>query len=64
VGMSTVYEVIVARALSMRVAGIACIANMCAGIQGMPLDHADVLLTTARVAERFQGLVRGFVGGL
>jgi purine-nucleoside phosphorylase len=64
VGMSTVPEVIVARALGMRVAGISCITNLASGISPHPLSHAEVLETTALVAERFEGLVERFVGGL
>jgi len=64
VGMSTVPEVIVARAVGMRVAGISCITNMAAGIQLTPLAHEEVLETTARVAARFQALVRGLVATL
>jgi purine-nucleoside phosphorylase len=64
VGMSTVPEVIVARALGMRVVGISCITNLASGISPRPLSHAEVLETTTMVAERFEGLVEGFVGGL
>lgn len=61
VGMSTVPEVIVARALGMRVAGISCITNLAAGISPHPLSHAEVLETTTRVASRFEALVERFV---
>ncbi|MFL5606593.1 MAG: purine-nucleoside phosphorylase [Gemmatimonadaceae bacterium] len=64
VGMSTVPEVIVACALGMRVAGISCITNLASGISPHPLSHAEVLETTTRVAEQFEGLVESFVGGL
>lgn len=64
VGMSTVSEVIVARALAMRVAGISCITNLAAGISPHPLSHAEVLETTRAVAERFEALVESFVAGL
>jgi purine-nucleoside phosphorylase len=64
VGMSTVPEVIVARALGMRVAGVSCVTNLACGISAQPLSHAEVLDATARVAERFETLVERFVGGL
>ena len=64
VGMSTVPEVTVARALGMRVLGISCITNMACGLSPHPLSHAEVLETTARVAERFQSLVKGIVAEL
>src|SRR5437763_7733749 len=61
VGMSTVPEVIVARALGMRVAGVSCITNMAAGISKTPISHEDVIETSERVAERFQALVIEFL---
>ena len=64
VGMSTVPEVIVARAIGMRVAGISCITNLASGISPHPLSHAEVIETTTLVAERFESLVERFVGGL
>jgi len=64
VGMSTVPEVIVARTLGMRVAGISCITNLASGISPHPLSHAEVLETTNVVAERFETLVERWVGGL
>ena len=62
VGMSTVPEVIVARTLGMRVAGISCITNLASGISPHPLSHAEVIETTKLVAERFESLVESWVG--
>ncbi len=64
VGMSTVPEVIVARAIGMRVAGISCVTNLASGISPHPLSHAEVIETTTRVAAQFESLVERFVGGL
>ena len=60
VGMSTVPEVLAARALGMRVAGISLIANPAAGL-GAPLDHHEVLAAGAHAAAAFERLVRTFV---
>ncbi|HEY7877526.1 MAG TPA: purine-nucleoside phosphorylase [Gemmatimonadaceae bacterium] len=61
VGMSTVPEVLAARALRMRVAGVSCITNPASGIGAAPLDHAEVLEAADRAAAGFQRLVRAFV---
>jgi len=61
VGMSTVPEVIVARARGMKVLGVSCITNMACGISSAPLTHEEVLETTQRVGDRFAGLVEAIV---
>ena len=64
VGMSTVPEVIVARALGMRVTGVSCITNLAAGISPDRLSHTEVLETTRRVGAQFERLVTEFVRAL
>jgi purine-nucleoside phosphorylase len=64
VGMSTVPEVIVARALGMRVLGFSCVTNLACGLAAAPITHEEVLETTARVANALQRLVRGIVARL
>ena len=61
VGMSTVPETIVARALGMRVAAISCITNKAAGLSLRTLDHDEVMEAGQAVAARFEALVTEFV---
>lgn len=64
VGMSTVPEVIAARAMGMRVAGVSCITNHAAGMTNQPLSHHEVIEVADRVREDFERLVRGFIARL
>jgi purine-nucleoside phosphorylase len=61
VGMSTVPEVIVARARAMEVLGISLISNLAAGISTTSLSHEEVMEAGAAAAESFSHLVRGVV---
>ena len=53
VGMSTVLEVIQARALEMEVAGFSCIANLATGLSSTVLSHDEVLETSHKAAKDF-----------
>jgi len=64
VGMSTVLEVIAARARGMRCLGISTITNPAAGIGTAPLAHADVMEIAARVGRQLGTVVEGIVAGL
>lgn len=61
VGMSTVPEVIVARALGMRCAALSCVTNKAAGSSPERIAHDEVLAVTARAANDFERLVTEFV---
>lgn len=57
VGMSTVPEVIAARAAGIRCVAVSCLTNYAAGVTDRPLVHEEVLATGARVQTDFQRLV-------
>ena len=57
VGMSTAVEAIAANHMGMHICGISCITNMAAGVQTVPLDHAEVQETADKVAETFSKIV-------
>jgi purine-nucleoside phosphorylase len=63
VGMSTVMEVIAARARGMRVAGFSTVTNAAAGYSGTPLSHAEVMEVAAQVGERLGVLIEGVLAG-
>jgi len=57
VGMSTVLEVIQARALEMEVAGFSCIANLATGLSPTALSHDEVLETSHKTAKDFSRIL-------
>jgi len=59
VGMSTVPEVIAARARGMRCLGFSTITNLAAGLSAQPLSHAEVLEVGTRVAGQLGTLIKG-----
>ncbi len=61
VGMSTVLEVVAARARGVRCLGISTITNPAAGISHEALDHADVLEIGKRVAADLGMIIEGVV---
>jgi len=64
VGMSTVPEVIAARARGMKCLGISTITNLAAGLGHASLSHQEVLATADRVKGDLARLIRGIVRAL
>jgi purine-nucleoside phosphorylase len=64
VGMSTVPEVIAARACGMKCIGISTITNIAAGLGGSVLSHKEVLETADRVKGDLGRLVKGIIRAL
>jgi purine-nucleoside phosphorylase len=64
VGMSTVLEVIAARASGLRCLGLSVVTNPAAGITAQRLSHAEVVDTAARAADGLAGLIEEVVAAL
>ncbi len=58
VSMSTVPEVLVARARGIKVAGISCVTNPATGLSATPLTHEEVTDIANQVKNKFQSLVK------
>ena len=64
VGMSTVLEVVVARARAMSCLGFSMITNMAAGLSSEKVSHEEVLAMGTRVAGQLATLIEGVIGRL
>ena len=64
VGMSTVPEVLAARAGGMRCLGFSLVTNLAAGLSEQPLSHREVVETGDRSAAVLEALVRGILRAL
>jgi purine-nucleoside phosphorylase len=64
VGMSTVPEVLAARARGLRVLGISSITNLAAGFAAAPLSHEEVLAAGRGLSSQLESLVGGVLLGL
>jgi purine-nucleoside phosphorylase len=64
VGMSTVPEVLVARALGVPVLGISVITNVASGLVQGPVTHEDVIAVARDAATTLARLVAGVVAGM
>jgi len=58
VGMSTAVETIAARHLGAEVLAVSLVTNLAAGLQGKPLDHAEVVAEGQAAGERVGRLLR------
>ena len=63
VGMSTVMEVIAARARRLKVFGISTVTNLAAGRVVGTLSHQEVMDVAAHVGDKVARLVEGVVAG-
>ncbi len=64
VGMSTVPEVVTARANGVRCLGFSLISNLASGIETTPLTHADVLAAAGRATAALGQLLKTLVSQL
>jgi purine-nucleoside phosphorylase len=61
VGMSTVVEVVAARARGIRCLGFSVVTNLASGLSPAKLNHEEVLETAKRVSAELGGLIEGVI---
>jgi purine-nucleoside phosphorylase len=61
VGMSTVVEVIAARARGLKCLGFSVVTNLAAGLSPKKLNHAEVMETANRVTDELTRLLEGVI---
>ena len=61
VGMSTVPEAVFAHACGIKVAGVALVSNLAAGISSKPLCHEEVLAATSGAQVLMSGFIDDFI---
>ena len=64
VGMSTVPEVLAARAGGMRCLGFSLVTNLAAGRSGEPLSHQEVMEVAEEAGARLRALILGILAGI
>jgi purine-nucleoside phosphorylase len=62
VGMSTVIEVVVARARGIRCLGVSTITNPASGISATKLSHQEVMEAAEAVKDELASLIEGIIG--
>lgn len=64
VGMSTVPEAMLAKAIGFRVAGLSLISNLAAGISPTPLNHAEVVAAGEAAKPKMKAIIEDFIARL
>jgi purine nucleoside phosphorylase len=64
VGMSTVPEVIQARALGIRVVAMSCLTNFGAGLSGNTLSHEEVIEVGQQASRQLAHLLESAIPGI
>lgn len=61
VGMSTVPEVILAKAIGFKVAAVSLVSNLAAGISSKPLSHEEVIQASEEAKPKLKALIDDFI---